>query len=219
VPQAITFLHTSPVHVPTFERLLAEADPTIPARHIVDETLLSDARAAGLTAALRARISARMREAASGETAVIVCTCSTIGGCAEQVALDRPIIRVDRAMAEQAIALGRSVLLVAALESTLSPTRALLHEAAARAGASIKVAEAVCRHAWAYFEAGDHGAYLCAIADCVRAQHGGADVVVLAQASMAGASELCADLRIPVLSSPRLGIAAAVAAYHAKRHA
>ncbi len=217
--QAIAFLHTSPMHVPTFDRLLAEANPTIPARHLGDESLLSDARTTGLTPSLRTRISARVHEATSTDTAVVVCTCSTIGECAEQVALDRPIIRVDRAMAEQAVALGRSVLLVAALESTLAPTRALLRESAGRAGTSIDIAEAVCRDAWALFEAKDQAAYLRSIADCVRTHVAAADLVVLAQASMAGAAELCADLGIPVLSSPRLGVAAAVATYRSRQHA
>jgi hypothetical protein len=41
------------------------------------------------------------------------------------------------------------------------------------------------------------------------------DVVVLAQASMAGAAPLCAGLPLPVLSSPSLGLEAALAAYRA----
>ncbi|NEA02203.1 arylsulfatase, partial [Streptomyces sp. SID10116] len=38
-----------------------------------------------------------------------------------------------------------------------------------------------------------------------------ADVIVLAQASMAGAEALVPEVRVPVLSSPRLGLTAAVA--------
>ena len=36
-------------------------------------------------------------------------------------------------------------------------------------------------------------------------------MIVLAQASMAGAAALCPDLAIPILSSPRLGLEAALA--------
>jgi hypothetical protein len=39
-----------------------------------------------------------------------------------------------------------------------------------------------------------------------------ADVIVLAQASMAGACALCPTLAVPALSSPRLGVEAAVRA-------
>jgi len=41
------------------------------------------------------------------------------------------------------------------------------------------------------------------------------DVIVLAQASMAAAEPFCADLPCPVLSSPRLGLLAAINAYRA----
>jgi hypothetical protein len=39
------------------------------------------------------------------------------------------------------------------------------------------------------------------------------DVIVLAQASMAGAVALCEQVAVPILSSPRLGVEAAVQAY------
>jgi hypothetical protein len=49
------------------------------------------------------------------------------------------------------------------------------------------------------------------VAASVRAAAGGAGVVVLAQASMAGAAEHLQDLGKPVLSSPELGMRAALA--------
>ena len=53
----LAFLHTSPAHIPTFRTLLADLAPEIPARHVVDESLLSEACSAGeVTPALRERI-------------------------------------------------------------------------------------------------------------------------------------------------------------------
>ncbi len=43
--QALSFLHTSPVHVQTFRALLADLAPDILARHVVDEDLLCEAQA------------------------------------------------------------------------------------------------------------------------------------------------------------------------------
>ena len=60
--------------------------------------------------------------------------------------------------------------------------------------------------------AGDSAGYHAAIAAALAGQRGRGDVIVLAQASMAGAAELCADLGVPILSSPRLGVEAALAA-------
>jgi hypothetical protein len=206
----LVFLHTAAVHVPTFSALVAELAPGLPTRHIVAEGLLAEARAEGLTPALAARVAAQI--AAAGEVGAVLCTCSTIGGLAEATATagGPPVLRVDRAMAEAAVAAGPRIALVAALESTLAPTRALIAEVAAQAGRAVEISEMLCAGAWACFEAGDGAGYLDAIEACVRATAASADVIVLAQASMAGAAQRCADLAVPVLSSPRLGVAAAL---------
>ena len=211
----ITFLHTAPAHVATFERLLAELAPDVPAQHIVDEQLLADARAAGITAELAERVAGRIGAARTDGAALLVCTCSTIGGCAEGAAAGIAVLRIDRPMAERAVALGRRIVLAAALASTLAPTRSLLRDAAARAGREVELIELLCGEAWPHFERGDLPAYYAEIARQLRAAPP-ADAIVLAQASMAGAAELCADLPTPILSSPRLGLEAALELYRAQ---
>ena len=217
MPKTLTFLHTSPVHIATFDRLLAEIDPNIPARHVVDESLLQEARASGITAELEQRIARTLKDAIAEDAAVVLCTCSTIGGCAEQAdhGADRPVLRVDRAMAERAVATGARIVVVAALASTLAPTRQLIQEVADQAGSAVTIIDVLCEDAWAHFERGDQSGYLARVAACIRRAAPAGDVVVLAQASMAGAAALCADLPVPILSSPRLGLEAAVQAYHA----
>jgi hypothetical protein len=214
----LTFLHTAATNVATFDQLLRELAPDIPAAHLLDERLLADARAAGtITPALAAQIEARLLEA-DAESAVVLCTCSTIGGAAEAVTHPTagPVVRVDRAMAEQAVALGETILVAAALASTLAPTRELILDAARQAGKPVTITELLCEGAWARFEAGDQAGYWQAVADCLHEQAGAADVIVLAQASMAGAAALCGDLPIPILSSPRLGLEAAIRLYRAR---
>ena len=122
------FLHTSPVHVATFARLADELCPEIPLAHVVDEDLLADARREGITPQLARRIEAILDALVQEGAAVVVCTCSTIGGCAEEAARRRGValVRVDRAMAQQAVALGERIAVVAALASTLAPTRQLI---------------------------------------------------------------------------------------------
>jgi hypothetical protein len=205
MPRTLVFLHTSPVHIATFDGLLAALGAAVEARHVVDESLLDDARVGGITPALAGRVRERIAEA--GDDALVLCTCSTIGGCAERAGA----LRVDRAMAERAVASGPRIILAATVASTLEPTRRLLEEVAAASGQPIQIVELLCAEAWAMFEAGDQPAYLAAIAAALRAVAGQGDVIVLAQASMAGAAALCPDLAIPVLSSPRLGLEAALA--------
>jgi hypothetical protein len=103
--KSLAFLHTSPVHIATFSRLLSELDPSISARHIVEEDLLTAARVAGeITPALDQRIAAAIHEAGAPDGAVVLCTCSTIGGSAEAAGAraGQAVLRVDRPMAERA---------------------------------------------------------------------------------------------------------------------
>jgi hypothetical protein len=206
--KTLTLLHTSPVHIATFDRLLAEIAPHIPVRHIVDEALLNEARAAGtITPELAQRVATIVRTAFDDGAALVVCTCSTIGGCAEGVgeAAERMVLRIDRAMAERAVALGTRIVVVAALATTFAPTRVLLLNVARHMGKPIEVIEVVSSTAWTAFEAGDQARYLREIAATLRQAATRGDVIVLAQVSMARAAELCPEISVPILASPRLG--------------
>ncbi|TFW07147.1 Asp/Glu/hydantoin racemase [Oxalobacteraceae bacterium OM1] len=215
MPRELAFLHTAEVHVQTFDALLAETAPAIRARHAVQPQLLAEAKAAGgIDAGLAQRIRDAMDAAAGENAGVVVCTCSTIGGVAEDMEGTRPYraMRIDRAMADHAVRCGPDILVVAALDSTLAPTAALIRSSAQRIGRDVRLRHVLLADAWAHFERGDSAAYLAAVADAVRADAGPKDVVVLAQASMAAAAAQCAGMPVPVLASPRLGVEAAVRA-------
>lgn len=212
-PRTLTLLHTAPANVATFDRLLAEIAPDLEAKHVLASDLLDEARATGITTDLRARVGETVSQAVDNGASVVLCTCSTIGDCAEGASLPAgaAVLRVDRAMAEAAVAIGGRIAVAAALESTLAPTEDLLRRVADAAGASVALSRILCTEAWPLFEAGDRDGFLAAVADTVRAGSMGCDVVVLAQASMAGAADLLGDLPVPVLSSPKLGLQAALA--------
>lgn len=205
------FLHTAQVHVATFDGLVRQAGggETVT---IVAPELLDRARAEGLTPELAADVEAALTALAGRSAGAVVCTCSTIGPVAERVSLPVPVLRADRPMARAAIAAGSRIGVVAALESTLTPTAELLADEARRAGAHPEISTVCVPEAWAAFEAGDTGAYAGQIAAAARQLAPSADVIVLAQASMAVALSRLADLPVPVLTSPRLAVDAALAA-------
>ncbi|MGW1090601.1 aspartate/glutamate racemase family protein [Streptomyces sp. NPDC002596] len=210
MPGTLALLHTSPVHVPVFEALRDTDHPGLALRHLVYEDLLARARDAG-PEAVQGEIQALLAGAVAEGASAVLCTCSTIGGVAESAtaALGVPVLRVDRPMAADAVGRGRVVVL-AALADTLAPTLALLAEEAGDRAADIRTV--LVEGAWARFEAGDRDGYLelvAAAADRVA----DADAIVLAQASMADAVTRTVT-RIPILSSPRPGLAAAAAAAH-----
>ncbi|MBX3620841.1 MAG: Asp/Glu/hydantoin racemase [Rhizobacter sp.] len=208
----MSFLHTSPVHVATFEALMVELAPSLRAHHLVRDDLLVRAQHEGVAhAALVHDVQAALADAASGGARVVVCTCSTLGGIAE--AADGQggvrITRVDRAMADAAVRHGGRVLLVAALQSTLQPTTELLRSSAARLEVTVQIEPLMVTEAWPHFEAGRPQAYIDSIVAAVRqAPRGG--TTVLAQASMAPAAAVLARQGISALTSPRLGVEHAV---------
>jgi hypothetical protein len=191
---SLGFLHTSPVHVPTFRALVAELAPEgTSQRHLVDEELLDLARAG---APYEEQLGRRLAELAGCD--VVLVTCSSIGGAAER--LMPKAVRVDRPMAEAAARYQR-VGVAYTVDSTLAPTSELLTEAGVA-----ELVEIGCQRAWRHFEYGDLPAYHAAVADQVRAVAGRVDAVVLAQASMDPAVALLADLSVPVLTSPLLAV-------------
>ena len=210
---SIGFLHTSPVHVERFERLVAESAPDVEVVTVVDEVLLDRARSHGLAdLILIGGLADRLAQLA--EVDVVVCTCSTIGGLAEEIgaAAGLAVARVDRAMAEGAVAIGGRIAVVAAVASTVGPTVELLETVATANGADVTIDVVEVAGAWDRFEAGDLAGYESAVAEVVRACATDADVVVLAQASMASVADRddVATLDTPVLTSPRAAVAAAV---------
>ncbi len=210
----LALLHTAVAQAAAFEASLGALDPNARARHHVDETLLAEARASGgISPALRARVRDQVATLFEEGARVVVCTCSTLGACAEEIGaeLGAPVLRIDRPMAERAVAAGSPILVVAVLESTLAPTCGLLRDIAQQAGRTPVLRTLLCEAPWARFEAGEREAYHTEIAAAVRRGYGDARAVVLAQASMAGAEALCEGVSVPVLSSPRSGLEAALA--------
>lgn len=199
--RGLTLLHTSPVHVPVFDALRDRDHAGAVLRHLVAPELLDRARDRGADSVAPDLL--RLLDGSGGPALV---TCSTIGAVAESLApaLGFPVLRVDRPMAAAAVRTGPRIVVLAALDSTLAPTAGLLAEEAA--GRPVSVRTHLVAGAWARFEAGDTAGYLAAVAAAADAVTD-ADVIVLAQASMAGAERIVRT-RLPVLSSPRPGLAA-----------
>ena len=215
----LALLHTGEVHVAGFTERFQEAAPDIPLRHVVRADLLAAAEAAGgLTPEIAAETATVLNAALAEGAACVLCTCSTLGPAVEATAQETtaPILRIDRALAETAVAESNRVLVVAAVETTIGPTLALLEEAAATAGRDVTFRTLVLPQAWALFQAGDFAGYTAAIADAIRKNLGDADMVVLAQASMAAAGAALDDLGVPVLASPPLAVAQAIKLFREK---
>jgi hypothetical protein len=211
----LAFLHTSPVHVATFDDLLRRRENRIPVRHYVEEGILHRAKVAGaVTPEMRVEVERAVLTAFEDGATVLLCTCSTIGPFVEEMkeAVPGALLRVDRPMARLAIAAADRIAVVASLRSTLAPTRALILDEAEKARKTVALTDVVCKSAWGQFEEGDREGYLLEVGEAVRSVAERVGAVVLAQASMMGA-EAYAPVSIPVYSSPETGLDEALRQY------
>lgn len=212
----LAFLHSASTQIEVFASLLRAHADDISVRHEVRSDLLAAALAAGdVTPPIANGVEQAVRGLVTVGASVVVCTCSTLGAAAEATPVGRGtiVMRIDRAMAEAAVASGRRLVVVAAVNSALSAGVRLLQSVAVAKERKLELAEVLCAGAWAHFERGDRAEYAAAIAQTVDAATLPGDVVVLAQASMAPAAALVTQAGIVILSSPVSGVQAALEAH------
>ena len=143
---------------------------------------------------------------------LVLLTCSSIGPCAEVAAemVSVPVLRIDEPMAEEAVAIGKRIAVIATLGSTLKPAADLVERHAERAGRRVAIERVLCEGAFEAASAGnpeEHDRIVLEGLESLVGPPQPANVVVLAQASKARVAErLPPDNPIPILSSPRSGI-------------
>ncbi len=130
----------------------------------------------------------------------IICSCTTIGGSAEDAGrrVGIPTTRIDRPLMRAAAARGGDVAVVIAAPSTRSSTLALLAEERERANVGGRVTPIDVPLAWNNYLAGRQDLYLEQIATATRDALVDHDSVVLSQLSM---SPVAAAFGPNVLSS------------------
>jgi Asp/Glu/hydantoin racemase len=203
-------LHTGPVLVDVLRKLFPELLPDVRLVNIVDDGLLNDVRAAGrlIPSVTRRIVSYGVLAEADGADAILSC-CSSVGEAADVLAktVSIPVVKIDGRMAEQAVAAGSRVGIIATVGTTLDPTERLIQSKADAAQKSVAIRRYLVDSAFDALLAGDaerHDALLKAEIEKAMAEN---EVVVLAQGSMARLVPSI-EQRVPVLSSPRSGVEA-----------
>jgi Asp/Glu/hydantoin racemase len=207
----LALVHTVAGLVPRFRELSAELLPGVETFDVVDETLLRDASREGRVSLDTARrLFAHLAAAELHGADAILVTCSSMGDAVDAARpfAGVPLLRIDQAMAEQAVQRGSRIGVLATLWSTLRPTAVLIERTAAGAGRDVEVRERLCDGAFEALRAGDTERHDELVRGGLRELLGWAEVIVLAQASMARVVDTLSDeeRRTPILSSPRLGM-------------
>jgi Asp/Glu/hydantoin racemase len=205
-------VHTLPPLVEQFTALCEEMLPGVRLLHVLDEPLLERIRRHGAaTPEDNERLGDHVQIAeAVGASAVLV-TCSTVSLSVDAIR-DRfrvPIIKIDEAMAAEAVQLGSRIAIVATNVTTVEPSRQLIIEAARRAGCTVTIRLRPVAGALEALLRGDPVEHDRLVERAVRQEAGRCDVVLLAQASMARVLDAMSGspLPSPVLTSPRLALA------------
>jgi Asp/Glu/hydantoin racemase len=204
-------LHTSATLVPIFAQLCKVKLPQIDVFNLVDDSLIKDVIAHGRLRPQTARRVTQLVAAAEDAGAdFVMVTCSSIGAAVETAATlaTVPVLRVDRPMADQAVAIGRRIGVVATLSTTLEPTAELIQRRAAVAGQPIELNSRLCEGAFDALMSGDAAKHDAMVAAALQQLATEVDVIALAQASMARVVETfsAADRRVPILASPPLAV-------------
>ncbi len=202
------FLHTADVHVATFRSLVEATGAEVTVIEHVDAELLARASAGSPDDVADDVASALAGLIAAGADHV-VCTCSTLGGLAETLG-DGTVSRVDRPMVAGAVASGRPLTVVVAVDATIEPTLALVADEAGRQGVEPVVELLRVPDAWERFLDGDSEGYVSILVETIEAEVDPSHLVILAQGSMGPVADRLTG--IDAVSSPSTAVAAAVEA-------
>lgn len=211
MPKKLTMIHTVPALVGLFMDLCQEIMPQVVVYNLVEESLLKNLLQIGeITPYTNRRVVEAILSARDGGADAVLVTCSSIGPCVPlaRPLCDVPVLRVDDAMAEQAVKTAQRIGVAATAKTTLRPTADLIQEKAAEAHREVSIQTSLYEEAFSALMQGDLARHDSIVLEGLKAQETqGAEVLVLAQASMARLAPTAAkEIRVPILTSPRLAI-------------
>ncbi len=205
----VAVIHTSLVSLETLKQLFQELIPQADMMNLIDDTLLPEVIAAGhLTKSVTRRFCTYAVTAEQMGADLLFSQCSSVG---EAVDVARnlvaiPILKIDEPMAEQAVAAGGVISVLATVSTTLAPSLRLLERTAAAQGKAVDIRPCLVEGAFEVLIQGDKERHNQMVLEQINQVASKSDVIVLAQGSMVALLPHLKHIRIPVLSSPRSGV-------------
>ena len=214
MPKRLALIHTASFLSSVFGELCHDILPDVETFNIVDESLIGNTIAVGqLTPATSKRVGLYIQSAEEAGADAILVTCSSIGPAVEAARpfVSVPVLRIDEPMADEAVQTGQKIGVIATLSTTLEPTLDLVRRRARAQSKTPELISHLCEGAFDAVRSGDTDTHDRIVAEGLRQLIPQADVVVLAQASMARVVDALPDAEktVPILSSPRSGVEAA----------
>ena len=208
--KSIAIVQTSAVSSAELKALCDEIMPEVTVYQIIDDSLIKEVNAnGGPTYGVKRRMYNYYQQAESLGVDAILNQCSSVGEVADAIKpfVSVPVVKVDEAMAEKAVALGKKIAVVATVPTTVGPSVRLVEQKAKEAGKEIEIETHLVKDAMMILiEKGDVETHNKMVLGEVEAAAESCDVVVLAQGSMTVLLPLLGHIKKPVLTSPRLGV-------------
>jgi len=203
----VALLHTGVVVIPMAREFVNRELPDVTAINYLDDRIVADLGDPDVAPSVPGRVAELAQAAADAGAEAILLTCSSISELAAHTAekVGVPILRIDEAMADEAVATGDRIAVLATLATTCGPTTRLIQERAELAGRTPSITSIVIDGAFEAVASGDRPTHDRLVAAAIERAADEADVVVLAQASMASAAG-AVDVDVPVLTSLESGV-------------
>lgn len=206
----VAVIHTSLVSTKKLKELFDDILPGVKVYNIIDDSLLAEVMENGaMTPGIIKRMRNYLISAESLGVDVILSQCSSMGEAIDKLknTVAVPILKIDQAMAEEAVFIGKRIAVVATVASTMKPSCNLVRQAALKIGKDVEIIEALVDGALdILLKEGDQKQHNDMVLEKINTLIGKCDVIVLAQGSMVVLLPFLTDIEIPILSSPELGV-------------
>ena len=206
----VVIIHTSLVSFDYLKRLFEQIIPEADVYNIVDDRLLAEVMEnSAVTNSIIQRMKNHINSAENLGADAILSQCSSMGPAVDILSksVRTPILKIDLAMAEKAVAIGKKIAVVATVASTVKPSCRLIKESAKRTGKDVEISEELVDGALdVLLYQGCEEKHNEMVLQKIRFLEGKYDVIVLAQGSMTRLLPLLKNIKTPILTSPELGV-------------
>ena len=205
----IAVIHTSLTIFPSMDKEILRQIPDADIHNIIDVKILSDVmKNGGINEDIKKRMTMYVLACESMGADIILNACSSVGEAFDvaKSITTVPCLKIDQAMAEEAVGAGSNIAVYGTVGTTLDPSARLIKRVAAEKGKSITVTKYLIDGAFQILAEGDTETHNKMVLKKIMETKDNYDVIVLAQASMAVLIPEMKDFTQPVLYSLVSGV-------------
>lgn len=208
--KTIGIIHAVNLTIRAMQPFLDRYIPDVEVVHLCDDTIQRDNIAAGVGVIPKtnyfkfAQYAHNLQEAGVD---LILLACSTFNYAAElaRPMIDIPIMQIDRAMMELAVAQGKRVGMLATLATTVPSSERLLRIVAAEKNKPVEITTVLRPEAFAAIQKGDSETHNRILLEEIDKLSGKVDSIVMAQLSMSALEPMLGKTKVPVYNSGTTG--------------